>query len=558
MPASSRSFPLTERPWIPVIGRAGGCRLVGLRQLFAESDQIRTIAGDLPTQTMALLRLLLAVLHRAVDGPADERAWRTLWRAPTLPLADLDDYLDDYQDRFDLLHATTPFYQVADLRTEAGKPVGLEPLIADVPNGAPYLTSRLGTGLASIGPAEAAQWVVHSQAYDISGIKPGAAGDPRAKKGKGYPIGVGPTGALGGVFLEGATLRETLLLNLISLDFDYLHQDPRDAPVWERPAHGPAEEPEASRGPYGLLSLYTWQSRRIRLFGDQDTITGALIANGDKLTLDNRHDLEPMTAWRRSKNKEKELKLPQVYLPAPHDPARALWRGLNTLLPATTSASTAGGPPTLVPQLAQWLAKLHNSGYVEAGFQVTTRAVGVVYGTQQSVIDEIFHDALTMNVQAFDATSDLRTVIIDAAADAEAAVKALRALASNLCRAAGGSGDTPKDAPSQAAHRAAELAFASLDQRFRAWLAGLGPETNPGAARAGWQRVAHQVVQRLGADLIAQAGPAAWAGRLVNDQHLCGPAADVWFRRALRRVLPLATAPDSVSEEVSGDQSGPQ
>lgn len=544
------SLSLLDEPWIPALYGDGRTRLVSLRQLFAGSREIRSLVGDLPTQTFALLRLALAVLHRAVDGPPDESSWRTLWRSPELPPTDIDDYLNAFRERFDLLHPSTPFYQVANLRTQKGEVCGLERLIADVPNGVPYLTSRTGPALTRLTYAEAARWLVHCQAYDVSGIKSGAVGDPRVKGGRGYPIGTGTAGALGGIFLEGQNLRETLLLNLIPLDNPYLASDPeRDKPVWERPAHGPAEESSTERGPYGVLSLYTWQSRRIRLFSDGDGIAGALVANGDQLGWENRHRLEPMTGWRRSANKEKALKLPQVYLPRPHDPSRALWRGLDALLPAAPSGNGSDGPARVVPALSQWVARLRVAGDVGANFRVTTRAIGAVYGTQQSVVDEVYHDALTMSIEAFTDSGGLRNVIIDSAADAEATVGALRTLAANLCRAAGGSGKDAKDPPAGAGARAAETGYAALDHEFRAWLADLGPRTDATEARACWQRIAYSVIARLGSDLVAQAGPAAWAGRALDGgRYLTSPQADLWFRTALRRALPLAASPDPTDD----------
>jgi CRISPR system Cascade subunit CasA len=209
------------------------------------SCELRTIACELATQTFAILRLALAVLHRATDGPPGQAAWQALWRDTRLPLTDIADYLDIVRDRFDLLHPRQPFYQVADLRPGKATAFGLERLIADVPNGLPFLTTRAGPGLASIPPGEAARWLVHCQAFDPSGIKTGAVGDPRVKGGRGYPIGVACVGALGGVHLEGATLRETLLLNLLPVAPGWQRADNRDLPVWERPPQVAAEEPTA-------------------------------------------------------------------------------------------------------------------------------------------------------------------------------------------------------------------------------------------------------------------------------------------------------------------------
>lgn len=555
MSGTAPSFPLIDRSWILVLDRDGRVRAVSLRQALAEAHDLRALAGDLPTQVFAILRLLLAILHRSVDGPADQAEWQALWQSPRLPTKDIDAYLDEFAHRFDLLHPVTPFYQVADLHTAKNEVFGLERILADVPTGAPYLTTRAGPGLERISYAEGARWLVHCQAYDVSGIKSGAVGDPRVKGGKGYPQGPGSCGSLGGLFLEGRTLRETLLLNLVPESTAYLDHDPRDLPAWERPPVGAAEEDSATRGPFGRLGAYTWQSRRVRLAHDGQGITGALVAYGDKLVWDNQHRTEAMTGWRRNATREKEAKR-TVYTPATHDPARALWRGLDAILPRATPAGGSEAPLRRAPALTEWLAQAHIDGLIEADLRVTMHAVGVSYGTQQSVIDEVYDDAVTVSVQAFEATGGLRTLITDATADAEAAVKALRALAINLCRAAGGSGNDAKDPPIAAGNRAAEQGFAALDQQFRAWLARLDPQADRTVARTVWQQVVRRTVTGLGQTLVNHAGPAAWAGRYIDpDQtrYVSSSLAEVWFRRTLRKDLPLAVSQTPVSSTNSPD-----
>ncbi|OJF12141.1 type I-E CRISPR-associated protein Cse1/CasA [Couchioplanes caeruleus] len=537
------TFSLIDEPWIVVLDRGGRQQLVSLRQLLADSHRFRAVVGDLPTQAFAILRLSLAVLHRAMDGPTSERRWRDLWRREALPAEPIDGYLDGFRERFDLLHPVTPFYQVADLRTARDEPVGLERLLGDVPNGLPFLSARLGSGLARITAAEAARWLVHCQAFDPSGIKSGAVGDPRVRGGKGYPIGTGWCGALGGVFLEGPSLRDTLLLNLLPESSPHLRCGPEDAPVWERAPLGAAEEDVRDRGPFGPLGLYTWQSRRIRLVGDERAITGALIANGDRLDPADLHRVEPMTAWRRNQTREKELKRTPVRLPARHDPGRALWRGLEALLPATRRPDAT----RLGPAVTEWLATLRVSGSIPSDARVTLHAVGAVYGTQLAVIDQIVEDTLTMPVQAFHPEAALRTLIVDSAADAEAAVRHLRTLGANLARAAGAHGD----APTHAAAEAAGAAFALLDRRFRAWLATLRPDTDPVTGRRDWQHTVRDALLTSGSALVAQAGPAAWAGRETGggrSQYLCSSLADLWFRRGLAKALPLTVTATACQE----------
>ncbi|ROO52783.1 CRISPR-associated Cse1 family protein [Micromonospora sp. Llam0] len=541
-------YSLIDAAWIPVLDAAGQRRDVSLLGLFEQSDDVRMIACELPTQTFAILRLALAILHRTTGGPPGEAAWRALWRDRRLPVDDIADYLGTFRDRFDLLHPKQPFYQVADLRAEKDNTYGLERLIADVPNGMPFLTTRAGSGMDSITPAEAARWLVHSQAYDPSGIKSGAVGDPRATGGKGYPIGAGSLGWLGGVHLEGANLRETLLLNLVPIAPGWQVSDERDLPVWEREPHTAAEEADAARGPYGLLSLYTWQSRRIRLFGDAAGITGAMICNGDRFDWQDRHLLEPMSVWGRSQPKEREQKRTPIYLPRPHDHSRALWRGLQTLLPAPPPPGSEP-PQRLSPMVVQWLARLTVTGVIDPRFQTRTRATSITYGAKQSVVDEVFSDALTMNVLLLVEDSAQRAAAVDAAGDAEKAVRVLRRLADNLARAAGS-----RDTDSGDADRAAERAYALLDRAFRDWLARLGPGSDPAAERAAWQRLVRRAIARLGSDLLQAAGPKAWTGRSGKDHagkevHYSSSQAEAWFRTGLAKALPMAAESPSQTQE---------
>ena len=185
-------------------------------------------------------------------------------------------YLDKHRDRFDLLHPQHPFFQVAGLHTAKDEAAPLNRIVADVPNGEAFFSMRQ-PGPRHIGFAEAARWLVHAHAFDVSGIKSGAVGDRRVKGGKGYPQGVGWAGNLGGVFAQGSTLRETLLLNLISADNDFLQVDKTDRPVWRRPPVGPAPiEPDLNEPrPSGPRDLYTWQTRRVRLHHHDGEVTGS-------------------------------------------------------------------------------------------------------------------------------------------------------------------------------------------------------------------------------------------------------------------------------------------
>ncbi|GAA1704171.1 type I-E CRISPR-associated protein Cse1/CasA [Microcella alkalica] len=540
---SPPTFDLTREPWL-LVRFDGGVREVSLREAFAQAHDIRSVVGELPTQTFALVRLLLAILHSAVrpiidsGGMTPVELWGRLWSSPE-PLSEVTDgYLDQWRHRFDLLHPSEPFYQVAGLHTATGEVTGLERIIADVPNGEPYFTTRRGRGVERIGLAEAARWLIHAQAFDPSGIKSGVVGDDRVKGGKGYPIGTAWAGSIGGLVIEGATLRETLLLNLVLGDISTGARvdSPNDVPIWERenlPGAGVRTGDDGEDWlPTGQLDLLTWQSRRIQLAAEGDEVTGVLLSNGDQLWSQNRHPAENMTAWRRSEPQEKKLGLPRVYMARTHAPERALWRGLAALLPqATQDKLGTEGSRSLPPGNLSWIAKLQVEGILDEDYVLRTRAIGVAYGSNSSVVDELIDDALTIHsVLLAERGTALAAAAVTAVENTDSAVTALVNLAGNLAVAAGGEAEGARD-------RARELGYFALDAPFRRWLSELAAGTSPTEAREDWYAEAYRVLRELGDQRVEDAGPASWIGREKDGKHINASEAHGWFLGALARAL---------------------
>ncbi|MFF0479421.1 type I-E CRISPR-associated protein Cse1/CasA [Streptomyces sp. NPDC004284] len=547
---SAPSFDLTERPWIGVLQQDGAERELSLREVFARARDIRRIAGDLPTQEFALTRLLLAIAHDALDGPKDIEHWSRLWSDPEC-FAGVGEYLDVHRGSFDLLDPEVPFFQTAGLRTAKDEVSSLNRIVADVPNGDPFFSARL-PAVDRLGFAEAARWVVHAHAYDTSGIKSGVVGDDRAKGGKVYPLGVGWAGNLGGVFVEGRDLRETLLLNLVAADTSGTVSGTDDRPAWRRGPSGPGG---GERTPTGLRDLYTWQSRRLRLHADADGVYGVVLGYGDPLPARNMHTHEPMTAWRRSPAQEKKYREKLIYLPREHDPARSAWRGVAALVAdrGQTKKGTDGVPLHLRPGVLEWVARLVTSRTLSRGFLVRARIIGTAYGTQQSVVDEVVDDHLTMDVVLLhEQDREYAQQAIDAAGDAAEAVKTLGDLATDLERAAGSENEGPRSV-------ARDRGFGELEGPYRTWLAALGSADDPVEQRAAWQRQAYGIVLRLGRQMVADAGDLAWEGRTVPTKQgsvwLNSALAERWFRARLRTCLGQPFPSDRPSDPGAAEES---
>lgn len=544
MPAdATASFNLVHQPWIPVVRADGSVGELSLLQVLEQAGELRQITGDIPTQVFAIQRVLLAILHRAWQGPESVDDWMTRREHWHESLAHVREYLAAFEDRFDLRDPSTPFFQVADLHTAKDEHSGLEKLIADVPNGHPFFTTRIGRGLERISWAEAARWLIHVHAFDPAGIRSGAVGDQRVKGGKGYPIGPGWAGQIGGVSLAGANVRETLLLNLLVPDSCGLQSSEQDVPPWERPPLGPGVEGTEGRRPTGLVDLYTWQGRRVRLVGDDDGVVGLVLSQGDRATPQNRHTLEPMSAWRFSEPQTKKFAM-TTYMPLKHDPQRAFWRGLAALLPEV-HGSGAGSEPArrLQPAVLEWVPVLRDAGVLGADAVLNLRATGISYGSNESVVEEVVDDVLALPIALLRLEeSRLRTAAIEAVEQADKAVLALANLVGNLAAAAGaGEVDGTRD-------RARESTYADLDSPFRAWVLTLHPQEDPRGASARWQQQVRAIVWRRSRELIAEAGPAAWIGRDVHKRHVDTSQADAWFRGQLAAALPRGFAEQEVKD----------
>ncbi|UOR01725.1 type I-E CRISPR-associated protein Cse1/CasA [Leucobacter allii] len=547
---SRRSFSLLDEAWVPCLGLDGETRALSLRDVFAQAGSVRDIVGELPTQTFAIIRLMLAVMHRALgESVRDEADWGEIW-SDGLPVDAIQQYLERYRDRFDLLHPETPFFQVAGLHTAKHEVKDITPLLFDVPSNNRLFTGRAGRALGALDYDEAARWLVHLQCFDVSGIKSGAVGDERVRGGKGFPIGTGWGGMIGGLLVEGRTLAQTLVLNFVPAS---TREAAGDLPPWERaPDTAAARADETPRGPVDLM---TWQSRRVRLVHDGAAVTGCVVANGDRITPQNRFGLEQHSAWRYSRAQTKGAGGP-VYMPREHQPAQAYWRGIAGLLVRREASAGAGAPARLMPPgVLQWLARMQRNGELPRSQPIAPHAYGVVYGSQQSVVSDVINDRYLVPLAALDEQRQPRLAGA-ARSGVEAAAQAVRELgnlAGNLALAAGQRDSGQRD-------RALETGYHALDRPFRAWLAALDVERDAEQQLDAWKREVKRMILRFGEALVARAGDAAWRGRApdpINATQLMNSAiAEERFERALRKNLAMLSTDAASTHPNTEDTDG--
>lgn len=324
------SFDLIDQPWVPCATLEGGPpRDLSLRETFARAPSLREVADASPLVTVALYRLLLAVLHRT-HGPRTTAEWRAIWERGHFDLDALDAYFSQWRERFDLFHPVRPFYQTARIETRNAKPVrefifgmtlGNYALLFDHSNNATEL---------ALAPAAAARHLLAFHSFAVGGLIGLQSCEPPVAPYKSAVAAPLNTSAV--AVVRGGTLFETLLLNLVR--YDGAHGYPfyfgaADRPAWERDERivvGP-------RQPDGYLDLLTWQSRRLLLLpeeiGSETLVRRVVIMNGSQIPHDwHSWESETMVAY-RSNPRAKPQELP--WIPIRFSPDRALWRDSTAL-----------------------------------------------------------------------------------------------------------------------------------------------------------------------------------------------------------------------------------
>lgn len=544
------SYNLLDEKWIPVTFCDGTAGDVSLTGLLTDASGIQTISGELPQMKFAIMRLALAILYRMQSMPDASRGelvalWSSMWESGEFDREYLLDYLDFVHDRFYLFDDEVPFYQVADLSYLSGETGPVSTIVPDVPKADRFLfCMKAPQCVDTLTYAEAARYLVMAHAYDISGRKSLVAGVGNAYVSGGAikPLGTGWCGVIGGVMLEGESLFQDLMLNwvLVNPITDRpLIDVPGDLPPWEREPDGPDIVKREPRGPVDLL---TWQSRRIRLVRDveRELVTGVILCYGDVSTVPDKQTVEMMTAWRESPRQQKKLGLAQIpWMPRAHDPKRALWRGLPSLI----AYDASGADADLTPGVVKWVRGLAR----ESRCPLTDRtpfsihALGISYGNSNSVINDAVDDRVSMSMLLLRADAEAQERVLDVVSKTEEAVGDLVRLVVCIESSKGDKRryDSLNDNVAKAVRDdVREQAYEELDQLFRDRLAAFTPEKDPHAYYRAWCEESCRVLRGCARSYVIESGTPLFAER---DGMTAGLAL-VRFESSLNKIFEIAPA----------------
>lgn len=509
-------FNLLDEPWIRVMTE--DCTVVerSLMQVLLNSHRYQRLAGELPTQDVALLRLLLAILQTVFyrvdpegeDDPIDDRAaairrWQALWNAGRFPVQPIRTYLETWKDRFWLFHPEHPFYQVpaaaAGTKFKASK---LNGELSESAHKMRLFPLRDGEEKETLSYAEAARWLVTLIGFDDS-----------ASTKKETGTGTGWLGDRVNVYAIGENLFETLMLNLVFLkDGRYVWAE--NMPAWEQPTMTTAKKREIPL-PDNQAELLTLQSRRLILSREENRVTGFSSTGGDFFGKEGRVNAfsEQMTLWRAGKTPKNAA--PQ-FVPASVDPWRQMWRDFEVILGSRED--------THIPGVVAWLTELRRKNVIPRKY-VHIASVGVTYDSKKGSIADIISDHLDFQMSLLDAAGELWIVLVGGEIHLiDKVARALGALAEGLYLAQGGQLDgAGKKARQSQRDEGMRLLYAAVDLPFREWLAHIGAqhgddENTRAQEQQCWRSIVFRIADNLGREMVRDAGTAAFTGRwIVNE-----------------------------------------
>lgn len=536
-------FNLLDEKWICVVGEDCRSKQVSLTMALVNAHTYADLGGELPTQDVAILRLLLAVLHtvfsrvdeNGVEHPLENEdealdRWQALWQLGRFPEAPIRDYLETWRDRFWLFHPERPFFQVneAEIGT-AYTSAKLDGELSESGNKVKLFPVQTGSGKERLEYSEAARWLIYQNAFDDNSSKP---------KGKNLPApGIGWLGKLGLIHVVGENLFRTLMLNLSLMNGAELWEED-NCPVWELEVPRAGERVEIAI-PKNQAALLTLQSRRLLLRRQANRVVGYSLLGGDFFPKENSQN-ETMTLW--SRREDKKISQTPWFQPRRHNPDRLIWQEFGTIVGLKTDSME--DVLNRSPGIVLWLRILQEEGLLPKHQLVRLRIASVQYGSSDYFVTDVYADELALHANLLSQKGTLWQLMIEqeVALCMECASR-MGWFAANLDKAAG-------DRKGSHERTARARFYAAVDVPFRTWLASQDAEAgdeNMKLAVKDWRRQARRIALNLGQAMIDEIDNTAFVGRTILEKrnnkevenHYSTPEAWLAFRRSIYKLYPL-------------------
>ena len=528
-----KEFNLLDEPWIRVIQPDCSVKEVSLTDVLVNAHTYCDLRGELATQDIAVLRLLLAVLHTVfervdADGnpsplkcgddygedPLDR--WEALWTLGHFPAEPIQTYLNGQHEKFWLFHPERPFWQIPD--AAKGTLYGAKKLngtISESENKIRLFSMLSGGEKDELSYSEAARWLLYVNAYDDTSAKASKEYKKQKKDEEKDSPGVGWLGKLGLISAVGNNLFETLMLNLTLLRDSLNNWSEKNCPCWEMPKVR-CEERKKINIPNNAAQLLTLQSRRLTLHRANGKVTGYSLLGGDFFPKEEAF-AEQMTVW-VPVSEEKQHRGEKVR-PQRHDAAKQFWREF----PAVFADQEGGRKPGIV----EWICNLREAKILNQNDLIRFRIASVQYGDKDFFVQDTFADDLSLHVDLLTELGEVwRGKIAEEVQKNEKLAAYAGYLANDLTQAAGGSGD---DLLKDERMQAASQLYYRFDRPFRAWISSIKPGMDKKAGCQLWEQQARDITLAYGRELVSAAGSAAFIGRTVTKKDKSGKEEKIHF-----------------------------
>ncbi len=516
-----KEFNLTLEPWILVMQQDCTVKEVSLTDALLYAHRYTGLAGELPTQNVAVLRLMLAVLHavfsrvditgkdsplRDYDDALDR--WEELWKNSEFPQQPIRKYLEEQQDNFWLFHPEKPFWQLPEIKKEwatQSEPFSkLNGAISESGNKPRIFAGRCGEEKNKLTNSELARWLICMNQYDDNTLKTG--------------LGVGLLGQFVAVTAKGKNLFETLLLNFVLLNRG---NEPwtLEKASWESPVKYGTEIRKIAY-PESQVAIMSYHARfgKIEKYHEKGP---RYVSPKGGICYDFISKNEQMALWKKDKNDE----------PYPMNSLRGkqAWREFSTIV-AVEKISCG---------LLQWHTVLQEILGTER--VMCYELVEIKYdSSQHSSVENICSDSLTLHLNLLSQLGYVyRELITKEIGRCDKIAGAIGKLAGDLFVAGGGDGEK-RNTPTE---QAKEQYYYAIDIPFRKWLATLDARDEQDARDdriETWRAQAEKLAVHQAQKMVNEAGTPAFIGKTITvgekRKYYSSSMAMQWFQIEMKKI----------------------
>lgn len=392
------TYSLVTKPWLKVVYKNGKTKEISLNELFETLPEIKKLDGEIQTQNVIMMRLILAIMTTVytrvnekgssydyltedpdfldVDDAKDEllKTYKNLKQ--THDFSAVINYLKKHEDEFDFLSKSKPFYQVTlsqynNLAQDNNKltPTKLAKALKDgkgngmVPNSQINRTiNQSNNSLNTYAPVssvfknemsftELIRWIITYQNMAGTTDKSKVKSENKYSTAKGYLYSLDP------VYVNGRDLLDTLMLNLVL--FDDSENLPMPKPVWEQDINDYVEKRVNNLVPDNIPELYTLYSRLIYI--DYSTTKPVVFVLGLPKPETTNLFTEPMTTWTFNKKDNN-------YVPAKkslNTRSIHMWRNFGNYINQNSSTLNQK-----LPGVIEWIHKLQEQDVLPMDYKL--------------------------------------------------------------------------------------------------------------------------------------------------------------------------------------------